>query len=540
MSQTPPSDLVQSVCEVTGTNEAEAKHLLAACNNDVEAAVALFFEGGGGASLGEGADDAEANLPLLDEDEDGVRAPIAPIREQLIGPEDDNFYAAAPPPRLRASTTRRVKVCPLRDFAREGALMEEQLEQAADGSGLAALDNLYEAASHSRSSSRRNRAADMVASAQMSEPKKSRLEDLFRPPTDIAFAGKFSSARDRAEALKQWLLVNVQSDNFDSQLLNRDVWSDKALRKLMKRQFLLWQVDGDSSEGRRFVAFYHCAKLPYVCVIDPRTGEEMWKCTNPKQSTLLNDLKQFLIDNKDFSQELEEDCGPSTSSSNKRSATAICLDSDDEGGTATSSSKYNADDDGNSNASSNSSLKSSSIPKKRNKIMELSEDEQIALAIRNSMNENGVSSGNGRKRKSNGTTTTTVSDDEEEDDDEAADGASDFGSVEEFQEDDTKSACERTSYEEQLGTNKDVLTMLKVRLINAEGADEVVQLRWPSDTKLLALRSYIRQCHSHIPKSGYKLICAFPRKALDSEHDACTLKEIGLHPSANLHITLDD
>uniref|UniRef100_A0A1I8MJ44 UBX domain-containing protein n=1 Tax=Musca domestica TaxID=7370 RepID=A0A1I8MJ44_MUSDO len=524
-----PSELVQSVCEVTGTTEAEAKHLLSACNNEVEAAVALFFEGGGTSQL---AASDDASLPMIGgDDEDGVRAPIAPIREQLIGPEDDNFYAAAPPPRLRS--TRRVKVCPLRDFAREGALMEEQLQQQEAGS-FVALDNLYEAATHSRSSSRRNRAADMVAAAQMSEPKKSRLEDLFRPPTDIAFAGSMQAARNRAEALHQWLLVNVQSDNFDSQLLNRDVWSDKALRKLMKRQFLLWQVDGDSSEGRRFVAFYHCAKIPYVCVIDPRTGEEMWKCPNPKKaSVLLSELQEFLVEHKDFSKELEDDCGPSTS--NKRSATAICLDSDDEGG----ESKYNADaDEGNSNASSVSSQKSGKNPKKRNKIMELSEDEQIALAIRNSMKENG----GGKNRKKNG----IIDDDDDDDDDEDGEGganedaASDIGSVEEFNEDDTKAACERTSYEEQLGANKTELTMLKLRIINAEGADEVVQLRWPSDTKVEVLRSYIRQCHSHIPKSGYKLICAFPRKTLESEHNTCTLKEIGLHPSANLHITLDD
>lgn len=240
MSQT-PDELVQSVCEVTGTNEAEASHLLGACNNDVEAAVALFFEGGGVATATE---DAEANLPIIDDD-DGVRAPIAPIREQLIGPEDDNFYAAAPPPptgRLARSASRRVKVCPLRDFAREGALMEEQLQ--ASGSYVA-LNNLYEQAANSRASSRRNRSADMVTSAQASEPKKSRLEDLYRPPTDIAYAGTFQAARSRAEALKQWLLVNVQSDSFDSQLLNRDAWPDKALRKLMKRQFLLWQVGKD-------------------------------------------------------------------------------------------------------------------------------------------------------------------------------------------------------------------------------------------------------------------------------------------------------
>ncbi|XP_065356966.1 UBX domain-containing protein 7 [Calliphora vicina] len=519
MSQT-PDELVQSVCEVTGTNEAEAKHLLAACNNDVEAAVALFFEGGGVATATE---DAEANLPIIDDD-DGVRAPIAPIREQLIGPEDDNFYAAAPPPpptgRLARSASRRVKVCPLRDFAREGALMEEQLQ--ASGSYVS-LNSLYEPASNSRASSRRTRAADMVTTAQATETKKSRLEDLFRPPTDIAYAGSFQAARSRSEALKQWLLVNVQSDTFDSQLLNRDVWPDKALRKLMKRQFLLWQVDADSSEGRRFVAFYHCAKLPYLCVIDPRTGEEIWKSPNPTQSTILNDLKQFLIDHKDFSQELEDDMGPSTST--KRAATAICLDSDGD-----EASKINIEDDeGNSNASSSSQSQKTN-PKKRSKIMELSEEEQIALAIRNSMQENEKAAA--KNRKSNGTAVNAEAADD--------DAASDFGSVEEFVEDDIKSACERTSYEEQLGSNKDELTMIKLRLINAEGADEVVQLRWPSDTKLEVLYSYISQCHSYIPKCGYKLICAFPRKTLETENNDSTLKEYGLHPSANLHITLDD
>lgn len=271
------------------------------------------------------------------------------------------------------------------------------------------------------------------------------------------------------------------------------------------------------------MAFYHCAKLPYLCVIDPRTGEEIWRSQNPKQSTILVELKQFLIDHKDFSHEVEDDVGPSTST--KRSAAAICLDSDSE-----ECNKFNAEeDDGNSNAS-NSSQNHKAYPKKRNKIMELTEEEQIALAIRNSMQENGGVVA--KNRNSNGSATAVELDD--------IDAASDAGSIEEFAEDDTESACERTSYEKQLGNNKDELTMLKIRLLNAEGADEVIQLRWPSDTKLQVLRSYISQCHSHIPISGYKLICAFPRKTLETENNESSLKELGLHPSSNLHITLDD
>uniref|UniRef100_A0A1B0ASF0 UBX domain-containing protein n=1 Tax=Glossina palpalis gambiensis TaxID=67801 RepID=A0A1B0ASF0_9MUSC len=505
--------LVERVIEITGTTEAEAKHLLAACNNDAESAVALFFEGGGGngenveAISNNSVSESAPSLPVLS---DAVRAPIAPIREQLIGPEDDNFYTAAPP---TASSTGhrsvrdkpRVKVCPLRDFAREGALMEEQLQADSD---YLAMEGLYETTATPSRPVRRERVA-MVTALQRHEPKRKRLEDLFRPPTDIAFAGPFQAARSRAEALKQWLLVNVQSDSFESQLLNRDVWNDKLLRDLMKRQFLLWQVDSESSEGRRFVTFYHCPKLPYLCVIDPRTGEEMWKSVNPKQENVLVDLQHFLQEHKDFSHELTsvDESGPSTS--NRRTNATISLDSDEE---FTHKSHYDED----------------SNVKKRSKLMELTEEEQIALAIRNSMRENGI---NGDR---NTATQREKSDNREEELENYC------GSVEEFKEDDTKSVCESMSYEQQLGKSSDELTMLKLRLLNATGSDEVVQLRWPSDTLVKVLRSYIQQVHPHIPKTGYKLICAFPRKTLEKTHDDCSLKEIGLHPSANLHITLDD
>lgn len=403
---------------------------------------------------------------------------------------------------------QRVKVCPLRDFAREAALMEQQLDEAvsltaAGGSGLAESMIPTGARTH-----RRARAAAMVSSAQaMSSKAAGGLSALFRPPTDIAYVGSFATARKRATEIQCWLLVNVQDDSFNSQVLNRDVWSDKELRKLIRRQFMLWQVDADSSEGRRFVAFYHvCNKLPYVCVIDPRTGEEIWKSSNPKQSTILPDLKQFLLDHKDFSSELqaEDDNAPSTSTKRQ----AIVIDDDIDNGPSTSSSN-----------TQNSDLQHA---KKRSKIMELSEQEQIALAIRNSMRENGGS------HKNN-------SDNEYEDNDD-----DDFGSVEEFGEEDTKAACEQTSYEVNLGSAKNELTMLKLRLLDVKGSDEIVQLRWPSDTKMQVLRQFIAQCHSHIAKQPYKLICAFPRKTLESSDDNSTLKELGLHPSANLHVNLDD
>lgn len=486
-------ELVERVVEVTACTAEEAKHYLGACANDVAAAVALFFEQGGNGASAIGASTSSAagtsgGQAALDEEE--VRAPIAPVREQLLMPEDDNFFASGSSNSRIARVPQRVKVCPLRDFAREGALMEEQLQAT----------GLYsDPGTHRR---RRERSAQMVVAGQSmalhsraSGSTTSRLGDLFRPPTDLLYSGSLAAAREYASKRERWLLVNVQSDNFQSQTMNRDVWSIKELKQLVRRQFVLWQVDDDSSEGRRFVAFYHCAKLPYLCVIDPRTGEEVWRSPEPNHHNVLVDLRQFLRDHRDFS--LEE------ASTSKRSAIEIEDDDDLEDSASCSSS-------------------TAGTPKKRAKLLELSEDEQLALAIKNSMNENGGGGGTGTSKASNSSTA----------------NASDCESLEEFDEEELKGAA--ISYEAQLGTQLDELTALKLRLLNAAGSDEVVQLRWPSDTKLKILRLYIRQSHKHIPQEGYKLICAFPRKSLEMEHNDASLKELGLHPSANVHLTLDE
>ncbi|EDV99349.1 UBX domain-containing protein 7 [Drosophila grimshawi] len=489
-------ELVERVVEVTACTTEEAKHYLGACANDVAAAVALFFEqGGNGAPTSNAATDAVAAVV---EEVEVVRAPIAPVREQLLLPEDDNFFASgSSSSNSRLShVTHPIKVCPLRDFAREGALMEEQLQ---------ATGVYSDPSTHRR---RRDRSAQMVVAGQAislhnrsnatGSSNSSRLGDLYRPPTDLLYSGSLAAAREFASTRQRWLLVNVQGDNFQSQTMNRDVWSMKELKQLVRRQFVLWQVDNDSSEGRRFVAFYRCAKLPYLCVIDPRTGEEVWRSPEePNQQNVLPDLRQFLRDHRDFS--LEE------ASTSKRAAIEIDDDDDDDVEAAASCSSSTA-----------------STRKKRAKLLELSEEEQLALAIKNSINENGGATAATPTKASNNNNA----------------NASDCESLEEFDEEELKGAT--ISYEAQLGKQTAELTAIKLRLLDAVGTDEVVQLRWPSDTKLKTLRLYIRQTHKHIPFEGYKLICAFPRKSLEIEHNEVTLKELGLHPSANVHLTLDE
>ena len=77
----------------------------------------------------------------------------------------------------------------------------------------------------------------------VSQGKKRTLEELFKPPLDIMFKGDWQSARDAATASKKWLLVNIQdAGEFQCQTLNRDVWSNDAVKTIVREHFLFWQV----------------------------------------------------------------------------------------------------------------------------------------------------------------------------------------------------------------------------------------------------------------------------------------------------------
>ena len=59
------------------------------------------------------------------------------------------------------------------------------------------------------------------------------------------FKGDFQSARDAATSTKKYLMVNIQDAcEFPCQVLNRDVWSNEAVKTILKEHFIFWQVSG--------------------------------------------------------------------------------------------------------------------------------------------------------------------------------------------------------------------------------------------------------------------------------------------------------
>lgn len=291
----------------------------------------------------------DANLPNLPiDDEDDIRPPILPKREQLILPNEDNFRY-----RKRRTVAART-VCPLRNFELEGRLQEERLNAAVMGNFSAATVSMNDrttadaiessttatannsinflqlpmAATNSKIHSNvlgfSNETNDVIhnkliggSSSSSSSiisgigvstnhlvtksAAPSRLSELFRPPVDITFCGSFQAARDYAKEQNKWLIVNVQDmSDFNCQVLNRDIWSSEKLRAVIKKYFIFWQVAIDNTDGHRFQVFYGIQVFPYIGIIDPRTGEERlsyktgFKLTHDE---FMNKLKDYLLEN---------------------------------------------------------------------------------------------------------------------------------------------------------------------------------------------------------------------------------------------------
>jgi thioredoxin-related protein len=274
-------EATSTFCGITGADEDTARRLLEACGYNLELAINMHVDGhtdhpdpvppaaavaaaaGAGANNADGPED-EGSLfnDLLQPDNDGVRPPIAPVR-QILNPNPIGFPSPDVP------HTRR--------YTRGGV-----------GPVAEVLDAF------------RDFQAEGEESAESSSNRRMTLHQLFRPPLELMFRGSLTSAREAGQEQNKWLLVNIQNgQEFNCQVLNRDVWSHQAVKDIIKGNFIFWQVYHDSYEGQRYVQFYNVpiSKLPHVAIIDPRTGELMksWP-TSIDHTSFCDSVTEYLSD----------------------------------------------------------------------------------------------------------------------------------------------------------------------------------------------------------------------------------------------------
>lgn len=90
-------------------------------------------------------------------------------------------------------------------------------------------------------------------------------------------------------------MVNVQNTEvFACQVLNRDVWSNPAVKQVVREHFVFWQVYHSTRDGQRYMQFYPINSFPYIAILDPRTGEQL------KAWTSIQDVDSFCEKVTDF------------------------------------------------------------------------------------------------------------------------------------------------------------------------------------------------------------------------------------------------
>lgn len=125
-----------------------------------------------------------------------------------------------------------------------------------------------------------------------------RLANLFRPPFDIMLKFDLDTAKLQGREDHKWILVNIQdSSEFTCQVLNRDFWSNTQIKSKVKENFLFLQYQHDSPNGVNYTNFYSTDKFPHISILDPLTGERVFKWTDgevPDIECWLDDVNKFL------------------------------------------------------------------------------------------------------------------------------------------------------------------------------------------------------------------------------------------------------
>lgn len=286
-------------------------------------------------------------------------------------------------------------------------------------------------------------------------------------------------------------MVNVQNtEEFACQVLNRDVWSNGAVKQIVSQHFIFWQVYHTTRDGERYTQFYPFNTFPYIAILDPRTGELLVSWSNIQDPDMMCEkITDFLHDHPSPSGGLTEEAAGTNSTSilNHTSSSSLV---------------------GNNNLDGSASGSSNSL-----QITDMTEDQQFAAAIAASL----------AAEKEHNVKEDDVDDEEietfEPSDDED-DVVASLGVRESVQED----------FTQFLGKDS-VLAELMFRFPSGERE----KCSFPQDSKLKAVFLWVSGKGFHLP--DYELVTNFPRRNILDLPPDDTLFNVGLLKE-NLYIQL--
>ncbi|KAI9668199.1 MAG: hypothetical protein M1821_001019 [Bathelium mastoideum] len=330
---------IDQFIELTAAERQKASQYLAVSDNNLEQAVALFYETGG-----IDLDNQSASVPT------SSHGPSNPIPVDSDPDDDDVVISDAPPTQAQHPAVASYED----DEAMARRLQEEAYGVGAPGAGGAGEDGVrapigrttetlvggpadwredpgqFQSAIAEQMMARQQRRAagrpgifnqqpsvwenseetpnpsvqvDTASNSNLSNSKANMLAEMYRPPFEIMSRASWDAARDEGKESLKWIIVNVQDPSiFDCQVLNRDIWKNAEIKETIKESFIFLQYNKDDPRGDKYMQYYFHNResqdaYPHIAIVDPRTGEQVKVWSGPpvpKPLDFLGQLHEFL------------------------------------------------------------------------------------------------------------------------------------------------------------------------------------------------------------------------------------------------------
>ncbi|CAR23205.1 DNA protein crosslink repair co-factor UBX5 [Lachancea thermotolerans CBS 6340] len=301
---------IDTFTAITSADNSElASQFLEMAGGNMEVAISLFYEHGGNAQLtrSSGINDAEVagnmQRDLYQQGQDNYRPPDEARHETLV---DTHVFP---------STYRGIggQYGPLRsvrgmfDGSRPQGIFNQHLDDDDDDdSEFSEEEDLRQSYEYVEES-----VVELDEDGNVHEytklvkkpremTKEQKLAMLFRPPFDMMAKVDLEGARLRGRERQKWIMINIQTvDIFQCQALNRDLWANKDVKRLVKDNFVFLQYQFDSQNAAPYIQFYgphDKDELPHIAILDPITGERVkqWNRDVPSPNNFIQEIEDFL------------------------------------------------------------------------------------------------------------------------------------------------------------------------------------------------------------------------------------------------------
>ena len=100
-------------------------------------------------------------------------------------------------------------------------------------------------------------------------------QELFPPPSQLVHSMPIDRAQGIADTMSKWIFLIISDPAvFACQQINRDLLQNEFIQEILSNFYVVYYLS-QSPNAQQFKQLYPFVKPPYICIIDPRTGERV-------------------------------------------------------------------------------------------------------------------------------------------------------------------------------------------------------------------------------------------------------------------------